>query len=314
MSAQRGSFVLSLDFELIWGTLDLFGPEGFRSACVLERRTIVSDLLKLLDEYEIPATWCTVGHLFLDRCDGKHADRVRAKHAWHPEDWFRHDPGGDEGPDSIFLGRALVEKVLACRTKQEIGFHSFSHMIWGDSGFSREAAESEIDGCYEAASWLGFKPASFVFPRNKPGFLDVLASRGVRVFRGPGPRFYERDENASPVGRLAHLMEVAMGTQAPTVRATRDAHGLVNLPGSMIYFPAHGVRGLIPIERRVARARKAIRRAAQDGSTFHMWFHPTNLADHYDRMMAGLREIFSIVRAAREKGTIDALPMKAFAA
>ena len=62
---NRGAFTLSLDFELIWGTLDLFGTKGFRAACLMERQRIVEDLLVLLDEFEIPATWCIVGHLFL---------------------------------------------------------------------------------------------------------------------------------------------------------------------------------------------------------------------------------------------------------
>jgi hypothetical protein len=37
MSLDRGAFVLSLDFELIWGTMDLLGPEAFRAACERER-------------------------------------------------------------------------------------------------------------------------------------------------------------------------------------------------------------------------------------------------------------------------------------
>jgi hypothetical protein len=67
---ERGAFTLSLDFELIWGTQDVAGPDGFRQACLFERRRIIDDLLALLHEYEIPASWCIVGHLFLDSCDG----------------------------------------------------------------------------------------------------------------------------------------------------------------------------------------------------------------------------------------------------
>jgi peptidoglycan/xylan/chitin deacetylase (PgdA/CDA1 family) len=312
------AFVLSLDFELIWGTLDLHGPSGFGEACRFERRRVVQDLLRLLDEFQIEATWCTVGHLFLDRCDGRHANRARPRHSWHPADWFQDDPGGAETDDSIFLGRSLVERILACPTRQEIGFHSFSHMIWGDPGCSRAVAESEIDGCFEAASWLGFKPVSWVFPRNRPAFLNVLASRGIRVYRGPGPRFYEREENPGSLGRLAHLAEVALRTAAPTVRPVREkldgGAEIVNLPGSMIYFPAHGVRGYIPMSNRVARAEKAIARAIREGSVFHLWFHPTNLADRYESMMSGLREIFTVVRAERERGRITTRPMGAFAA
>lgn len=313
MSLDRGAFTLSLDFELIWGTLDLFGAEGFRRACLMERQRIVGDLLALLDEFEIPASWCTVGHLFLESCDGKHADLLRPSHAWLREDWYHADPGGHEDDASIFLGRSLVEKILACRTKQELGLHSFSHVIWGDPGCSREVAESEITACMRAAAWTGQAPVSFVFPRNKAGHLDVLAAHGIRVFRGPGPRWYERDENPGPLGRLAHLAEVALGTPAPTVLPETTPEGLVNLPGSMIYLPAHGVRGFIPVAQRVRRATAGLEDAARRRRVFHLWFHPTNLADRYEPMMGGLRAIFTRVRKLREAGRLDVRTMGSFA-
>lgn len=313
MDLERGAFTLSLDFELIWGTQDLFGPEGFRKACLFERQRIIDDLLSLLDEFEIPATWCIVGHLFLDSCDGKHLDLKRPTHSWLHEDWFHHDPGGQENDRSVFLGRSLVKKVLACPTKQEIGFHSFSHVVWGDPGCSNEVAESEMAACLQAAAWTGSRAVSFVFPRNRVGHLEVLAANGIRVFRGPGPRWYERDENPGAVGRLAHLLEVAAGTAGPTVLPQTMPGGLVNLPGSMIYLPAHGIRGLIPVERRVRRALRGLDDAAELRRVFHLWFHPTNLADHYAQMMTGLREILHRVRVLREKGRLDSRPMGSFA-
>jgi peptidoglycan/xylan/chitin deacetylase (PgdA/CDA1 family) len=310
---SRGAFTLSLDFELIWGTVDIAGVEGFQAACLFERARIVDDLLALLDEFEIPATWCVVGHLFLDRCDGEHADLKRPTHAWQRGDWFEADPGGKEDGRSVFLGKSLVEKILSCPTKQEIGFHSFSHVIWGDPGCSREVAESEIRACVDAAAWTGTRPVSFVFPRNRVGHLDVLAEYGIRVFRGPGPRWYERDENPGPLGRLAHLAEVALGRPAPTVLPVATAPGLVNLPGSMIYLPAHGIRGLIPVERRVRRALTGLRAAADHRRVFHLWFHPTNLADRYAPMMHGLRTIFGEVRGLRDAMRLEVRAMGTFA-
>jgi hypothetical protein len=309
---SRGAFTLSLDFELIWGTVDIAGVDGFRSACLFERKRIVDDLLALLDEFEIPATWCIVGHLFLDRCDGKHATLKCPAHAWLREDWFEADPGGIENDQSVFLGKSLVEKILACPTKQEVGFHSFSHVIWGDPGCSREVAESEIRACLDAAAWTGTQPVSFVFPRNRVGHLDVLADHGMRVFRGPGPRWYERDENPGALGRLAHLLEVALGTPAPTVLPSAAPSGLVNLPGSMIYLPAHGVRGLIPVGRRVRRAIAALEEAVERRRVFHLWFHPTNLADRYEAMMKGLRAIFNEARRMRDLNLLDIRSMSSY--
>lgn len=314
MKLDRGAFTLSLDFELIWGTLDLEGPNAFRRACVFERQRIVDGLLSLLDEFDISATWCIVGHLFLDACDGRHAELDRPAHAWAREDWFHADPGGTENERSIFLGKSLVQKILACPTRQEVGFHSFSHVIWGDPGCSRKVAESEMRACVQAAAWTGTPARSFVFPRNRVGYLDVLAGHGIRVFRGPGPRWYEQDEDPGAWGRLAHLFEVALGTPGPTVLPKMTPEGLVNLPGSMIYLPAHGIRGLIPVGRRVRRAIAGIEDAADRNRVLHLWFHPTNLADRYEPMMAGLRRVFGRVRDLQAAGRLDVRPMGSFAA
>jgi len=167
--------------------------------------------------------------------------------------------------------------------------------------------------CIRAAAWTGRPSVSFVFPRNRVGHLGVLANHGIRVFRGPGPRWYERDENPGTLGRLAHLLDVAMGAPAPTVLPESTPEGLVNLPGSMIYLPAHGIRGMIPVSRRVRRALAALNEAADLRRVFHLWFHPTNLADHYESMMAGLRGVFGRARELRDAGRLDLRPMGAFA-
>ena len=41
MRLKGGIFTLSLDLELIWGTLDLFGPEAFRRRCQVERQVVI---------------------------------------------------------------------------------------------------------------------------------------------------------------------------------------------------------------------------------------------------------------------------------
>ena len=104
---ERGVFTLSLDFELIWGTLAEMGEEGFRKQCELERLVIIDRLLALLTEFEIPATWCVVGHLFLANCDA-------------PLSLRRGRCGGD---NCLYCGRSLVEKIRACAVPQEIGCH-----------------------------------------------------------------------------------------------------------------------------------------------------------------------------------------------
>jgi peptidoglycan/xylan/chitin deacetylase (PgdA/CDA1 family) len=313
----RGAFVLSLDFELIWGTLDVRGPDGFRAACEREREEVFGALLGLLEEFEVPATWCTVGHIMLGSCaprnGRKHPEIVRPAHAWAHGDWFDRDPCTDEARAPIFYGRSLVERLQAARVPQEIGCHSFSHVIFGDPGCSRETAESEVRACVATAAELGITLRSFAFPRNRVGHLDVLREHGFTCFRGREPTWHEGGGASGRVNRLGHLADVIAARRPPVV-LPRRVDGLVDVPGSMMFFPMHGARRHIPVSRRVHRALKGVAAAAEQRRIMHLWFHPTNLADHTEAMVEGLREVLADVALRRERGELDVLPMAEVAA
>ena len=308
---ERGVFTLSLDFELIWGTLDR-GVETFREACEREREVVVDRLLAMLAEFGISATWCTLGHLFLERCapeDGrKHPEIVPPRHDW-VADWFEPDPCGTEESDPIFYGSSLVDRVLACDVPQEMGCHSFSHPIFGDPGCSRETASSELAECVRLAGERGLVMRSFAFPRNRVGHLDVLREHGFSVYRGPDPAWYEDGRWPRPAKRLGHLADVALARCPPVVLPTEALPGLWNLPGSMIYFPMHGIRRHIPLSVRVSRALKGLDAAVRERRVFHLWFHPTNLAFEIDTMFAGLRRIFERATALQSEGRLSIKPM-----
>ena len=72
--------------------------------------------------------------------------------AWERGDWFEHDPCTTETLAPTFFGRSLVEKIRACPTPQEIGSHSFSHVIFGDPVHE---VRKRLDGavqCYNQAA------------------------------------------------------------------------------------------------------------------------------------------------------------------
>jgi hypothetical protein len=94
----------------------------------------------------------------------------------------------------------------------------------------------------------------------------------------------------------------------------RARAGVWNIPGSMMYFPMHGRRRHLPVSVRVRRAIKGLERAAAEHAIFHLWFHPTNLADESERMFSGLRAIFERVSALRAAGRLRAAPMGTLAA
>lgn len=318
ITLDRGIFTLSLDFELIWGTVDLFGPEKFARACEVERAAVIDRLLDLMVEFEVPATWCVLGHLFLESCPktcaGPHPEMERPHHAWHPADWYADDPRSNETDAPLFYGRSLVKKIQACAVPQEIGSHSFSHVIFGDPGCSRETAESELAACVRLGRELGIELRSFAFPRNRVGHLEALRQYGFSCFRGPEPNWYESDRWPQLLQRFGRLFDVLRVATPPVVLPRRCEAGLWDIPGSAMYFPMHGGRQYLPVSWRIRRAKKGLNAAARQRRIFHFWFHPTNLADATEQMFSGLREIFEHARKLRDRGELDFLPMGKIAA
>src|SRR4051794_3707314 len=65
LSCQQGVFCVSLDFELYWGVRDKLSLVEYRDN-LLGVRNAIPRMLALFQEYEIHATWATVGLLFFE--------------------------------------------------------------------------------------------------------------------------------------------------------------------------------------------------------------------------------------------------------
>ena len=83
---------------------------------------------------------------------------------------------------AIHCGTAttFVDLIQAAQVEQEIGSHSFSHVLYGDPDLSSEAVDADLDACIALASKRGIKLRTFVFPRNSEGHHDALRRHGLR--------------------------------------------------------------------------------------------------------------------------------------
>ncbi len=239
----------------------------------------------------------------------KHPEIARPSCETEKEGRFSYDPCSTEEADPLFYGRTLVEKILACRVWQEIGCHSFSHVIFSDAGCTRAVAESELQACLHAAGQLGIHMQSFAFPRNRVGHLSVVRSYGFTCYRGPEPYWYQHTIWPRKVKRLGHLVDVLTARRPPTVLPEQTRCGLWNIPGSMLFTPSYGIRKHLPVALRVRRARKGLDAAVRDKRIFHLWFHPTDLAGNLDPMLGGLREVLEYAARLRSRNELDIVPM-----
>lgn len=312
---QPPTFALTFDTELIWGSFDHTSRGEFARRFPDIRGTI-SSVVRLLDAYEISATWAVVGHLFLSECRRDHAgiahpELVRPQQSWRPGDWYSDDPCTDRNRDPLWYGDDILDALQATHTPQEIGCHSFSHVLYGDPALTREAVDADLRACISLAAKRGITLRSFVFPRNSEGHHAALQAHGFRAFRGVDPAWHTRFGGS--LGRGAHLVDQIAALPPPVSHPYESLPGLWNIPGSGLLIHRTGIRRLIPMVSRIAKARAGLRRAEKTGGVYHLWTHPFNLASDSAFMIATLDAILREAVTARDRGGIVIEPMGAIA-
>lgn len=290
-----GTVVLSIDAELGWGFHDLETPPTRR---VEAGRTGWDTLVELLDEYEIPATWAVVGHLFLNSCDGAHTLHPT------PEGWFERERTEWARRPDLRYGPDLIEKIVSADTDHEIGCHTFSHVEFGNPSTTTEIAREELVASLEAAASRSPTPSmsSVVFPRNNVGHRDVLAEWGFTCYRG-----------VSPGSGTFHKITRATVGHPPLVRPQIDEYGLVNIPASMYLYGFEGrprrVVEQVWDDPIVRAARRGINAVADSDRIFHIWLHPNNLVGEAETER--LRRVLTAVADGRDAGDVQVETMRA---
>jgi peptidoglycan/xylan/chitin deacetylase (PgdA/CDA1 family) len=278
---------ISADFEMGWGwrSLGLHAAESMGS----KERLHLPLILALLEEYSIPITWATIGHLFLESCGRSsrglaHADMPRPSSdgSWSG-DWYAHDPCSDVASAPSWYGPDLIQQIVDCRTPQEIGTHSFSHVNFSAQCSSRDVVERELKSCLEVMQPFGLRPRSLVFPRNRAeySYLPLLASAGIIAVR-----HRERENRV----RLSY--------------PERTPSGIYKIYESMNLRIAKHYDYL-------QKAKIFIRKAVERQAVYSLWFHPSDPTAWFEPQ---LREILSHIDSERRSGRLWVATMRDLAA
>lgn len=311
---DRGVCVVSIDTELAWGEAHRRdGTEGRHD--LAGEREVIDRLLELFARLDMSATWAVVGHLFLDSCHdegrGPHPELVTPDYDWLDGDWMAIDPatGVDDDPD--WYGSDIVDAILACRVPQEVGSHSFSHVIVDDPACTPEVFGSELAACRVAAGRRDVALRSFVFPRNGISQVERLAEHGFRCYRGgrPAPPFAGRPAWQRRALGLADKLRPLGGS---AVLPATGPGGVWNVPQTYLFAPAPGSR--LPVGLWARRPVARLRQAARHRGVFHLWFHPYNVTADPARALAALDRVCTAAARLRDRGEIDILTMGQLAA
>jgi len=267
---------ISADFELSWAWRS---RERKAAELIGEReRHNVPLILGLLEQYSIPITWATVGHLFLESCSRSSSGlahpsmpRPLTDGSWSG-DWYVHDPCSNVRKDPLWYAPDLIQQIIDCKTPQEVGTHSFSHIDFTARYSTPELVCRELEICIEAMQPFGMRPRSLVFPRNRAeySYLPLLASAGIVAVR-------HREKNC----------EIRLSYPERTPVGVYKIYESMNLRIARHYDY-------------LEKAKIFIQKAMERHAVYSLWFHPSDPTEVFDTQLRGiLRYIDSERRGGR---------------
>lgn len=305
--SKTGYFTISLDFELYWGMCDAVPFETYKEN-IAGVHQVVPQLLELFTQYEIHATWATVGMLMYTRKEDLLAaippDHLRPEYARGNASSYKHlntfTLGENEQTDPYHFAPSLVQKIIST-PGQELASHTFSHFYCIDNlKTDTDVFGVDCGAMQKAADRFGIPLSSIVFPRNQitPQALETCKKHGLIAYRGNQQHFLYSSraqvKQRNPLLRILRLVDAYLnisGTHTYDIYAVnKNTADLINIPASRFLRPYSPL--LRVLERmRLRRITAAMTRAAKRGEVFHLWWHPHNFGAHTQENMQNLRVI-----------------------
>jgi peptidoglycan/xylan/chitin deacetylase (PgdA/CDA1 family) len=313
-----GNFVISLDFELMWGVRDHATIQQYGKN-IAGVHTVIPKLLDAFASYDIKATFATVGFLFFESKSALLAAVPENLPSYNETNLSPYngylETIGDTHQNDPFHYAPLLIKAIQQYPQHEISTHTFSHYYCLAPGQTMEQFRADMAAAKNAALTYGISISSVIFPRNQynPLYADVCVSMGIIAYRGNEAHWIYDSTKKIKNGPLRLLFSIgdsySSGLKKVFRRVLRMVDSYINVSGQHCYsmeylqskFPVDipSSRLLRPYSPslaileplRLMRIKKGMTHAAKNNLTYHLWWHPHNFGINQDKNFAFLEKI-----------------------
>lgn len=311
-----GHFVISLDFELIWGMLDQPNLEKYKENIIGGRKAIRL-ILDLFQQYEIHATWAVVGIMAFDNKKEMEAYlpkiRPEYKNSLCSGYSYLNNVGKNENEDPLSYGKSLILKIKET-PNQEIGTHTFSHYYCNEEGADISSFREDLRAAVRVMKEkYDIDLHSIVFPRNqvKAEFLHIVKEQGLRCYRS-NPKIYTTSTNKIVIFicRILRLIDTYLPICGENccLEKIDEWESILGTCASRFFRPYNEhFKILEPLK--IVRIKKQMRYAAKHGTTFHLWWHPHNFGKNTEQMLKQLEDILIYYEQMNKKYGIKSVNM-----
>lgn len=306
----KGTFVISLDFELMWGIIDVLTKDGYGQTHVKQVPEVVTRMISLFEKYDVHATFASVGMIMYPNAKTLLADipQVYPSYIRSIMSPYEHDYIQQIKPEEecLFFQPNVVSEI--CKHKgMEIGTHTYCHYYCWAEGQTVEQFDADIKKAVEVAGRNGIELKSIVFPRNQVSdeHLRICAQNGITSYRGNALKFFDEPKNKFEAikNRICRLMDAYINvggmTSIPYDQLERK-EGMLNVCASRMLRP-YSTRLSFLESLRLRRIKKEITYAARKGEMYHLWWHPHNFGANMEKNFSFLEAILKTYRSCNEK-------------
>ena len=337
---HHGKFVISLDFELMWGVRDVVTIEQYGKN-IAGVQKVIPRLLDVFDKYEIKGTFATVGFLFFETKAELTAAFPHLLPSYNDPNLSPYN-GHFEQVKEHFTEDAyhyapLLIQMIQQRKIHEISTHTFSHYYCLEPGQTKEQFREDLIAAADVAKKYNIQITSIIFPRNQynVAYADVCTESGIIAYRGNEQHWiYDstRDiQNPLTKAFLALSGPFKNKMKRSLRRLFRLTDSYINISGKNCYtddylkskFPVDipSSRLLRPYSPRLSfleslrlrRIRNGMTYAAKNNLTFHLWWHPHNFGADQDKNFAFFEKIAAHYQQLHRKYGFESITMTALA-
>lgn len=315
---KKGLFIISLDFELMWGVRDKRTIESYGDN-IKGVRNVVPALLHLFEQYNINATFATVGFLF-----AKNKTELKAHLPIEIPNYnnLKYSPfnyinsiGESEEEDNYHYASSLIQLIKEY-PGQEIASHTFSHYYCLE-GASLTSFEADLEAAKKIALMHNIDLKTIVFPRNQYSLqhLEICKKAGFIAFRGneDSPLYNPRsNDNQNTFIRGMKLVDSYMNITGHHTFNEIKIRDIMNIPASRFLRPFSNKLKSLDLLR-LKRIKDSMFQAAMKNEGYHLWWHPHNFGINLKENLNFLEEILKHYQFLNMKYGMESKTMKTIA-
>lgn len=307
--AQNGSFIISLDYELMWGVRDS-RLENEYGVNILNVSSVIERTLALSQKYNIGITVATVGFLFQKDKEALLVNLPKIVPTYFNDTLspfvdmknFLTDTNNDALYFNFPVTKSLIESANI-----EVASHTYSHFYCLESRNNEGAFNADTALMKKIASENGVSIKSIVFPRNQytKEHVAICKKFGITSYRGTPNHWIYKPSASNEQGTFKRLLRLLdsyfniTGHHCHNVEEISNSEPY-NIAASRFLRPYS--KSLSALEKtKLKRIKKSMTHAAKNKLLYHLWWHPHNFGSNLEKNMEGLLEIFEHYKTLQEK-------------